>query len=136
MSDNEPLIRLGFFLMAFLSLAFLEWRTPRRTLTIEIYPLVYQPVRSDTQYRPYPHGVSDLALRHCHDDPEISCGSIESFFSSSMASHSSWHGYLRLYPLSSARYVSFPSGSLADSMMHHTDLDFDITAGVRFHPSK
>ena len=135
MFNNEPVFRFIFFLSTFLVLALLEWRAPRRILTeskssrwlmnISIVTLDTILVRLTLPILPI--GMAVLAqeqgwgLLNFLDLPQgiavvlgVVILDIFIYFQ---------HVMLHFVPVFWRLH-----------MIHHTDLDFDITTCVRFHP--
>lgn len=134
---NEAILRLGFFLGIFLSMALWEMLAPRRALAHRrlirwISNLGITAFNSVLAYLVFPAAAVGTAL---------------------YAGAQGW-GLLRLIPLPSwaeglaaiivldffiyVQHIFFHRVSLfwRFHRMHHTDLDIDVTSGARFHPGE
>jgi sterol desaturase/sphingolipid hydroxylase (fatty acid hydroxylase superfamily) len=135
MFNNEPVFRFIFFLLAFLALALLEWRAPRRILTeskssrwvMNISIVAIDTIFVRLTFPILPIGMAVLAqeqgwgLLNSYDLPRdiaVVLGVV----------------ILDLFIYFQHVMLHFVPVFWRLHMIHHTDLDFDITTGVRFHP--
>ncbi len=135
MSGSEPWIRLGFFLMALLFLAFLEWRVPRRALTeskstrwfVNLSLVTFDAALVRLAFPILPFGMAVITREH-------HVGLLNLFSFPPWIAILLGMVILDLFLYLQHVMLHFLPGFWRIHMMHHTDLDFDITTGVRFHP--
>ena len=133
--ENEVLIRLGFFFGIFIIVAMWEGLSPRRVLTTS------KPVRWLSNLGII--FIDSLAVRFLLPIPAIGLAM--------MAENNGWGllnnidlplwlsitaGVLTLDLIVYLQHVMFHSVPILWRlhMMHHADLDYDVTTGLRFHP--
>lgn len=135
MLETERWIRLSFFLIFFSALAIMEIVRPRRRLTVSkagrwfpnLVLIALNPVAVAMIFPVLPTGVALLAAEHnwgLLNHPAIPywlkiVGGIVLLDLAVYTQHVLHHAVPVLWRL---------------HRMHHTDLDFDLTTGLRFHP--
>jgi sterol desaturase/sphingolipid hydroxylase (fatty acid hydroxylase superfamily) len=133
--SHEPAIRFGFFIGILALMGFWEWIAPRR------------PYRTSKKSRWSSNLgivlIDSLALRLISPVTAVYVASLNASSRSGLLMQSGLPDWLALFIgvmfldfiiyLQHAMFHAFPIFWRLH-MMHHTDLDFDTTTGVRFHP--
>jgi sterol desaturase/sphingolipid hydroxylase (fatty acid hydroxylase superfamily) len=133
--SHQPAIRFGFFVGILALMGFWEWIAPRR------------PYRTSRKSRWFSNLgivlIDSLVLRLVSPVTAVYVASLNASSRSGLLMQSDLPDWLALFIgvmfldfiiyLQHAMFHAFPIFWRLH-MMHHTDLDFDTTTGVRFHP--
>jgi sterol desaturase/sphingolipid hydroxylase (fatty acid hydroxylase superfamily) len=135
MEEKEVMIRLGFFLGIFAVLAFFETRAPRRVLTaarksrwfnnLALVSIDSALVR--LVFPVFPLGLSLIARDH-------QWGLMNQFNLSPWLAVPAGIVILDFFLYLQHVMFHFVPTLWRLHMVHHSDMDFDLTTGVRFHP--